>query len=426
MRQVPFAALALLACIRPALSQQAPASKEGMGTVVGHVVCQDTGKPARFAQAILMAIPKAVTKPIDPAFAAKNPEAALVKGLSALGEVNLVSAETGLDGGYTAPNVAPGDYYVFAAVPGYVQPANLVRSLLSTDGADPAKPLPGVPVVHVTADRTANADISATRGAAIAGTIAWDDGSPITRATVEVLPSTGEQDKLPPQFGMLNMFSLLGGGLGLISDDLGHYRVSGLAPGTYILKVSLQHGTHLGLGASSTPFSALGANTPLLVYAPAALHRSGAKVFTLHAGEDRSDAEVTFDLTGMHSVSGRVEAVTDHHGINAGRVVLEDTTDKAFLRSAGLDAQGNFLVDFVPSGTYTLTVSGAEDTKPSEKRGKGILANQPETVRSYADSTPVAVTVLESNINGQTVSLTVEDPATVKNKEAELERLLKQ
>lgn len=372
-----------------------------------------------------MAIPKTVTQPIDPTVAARDPAAALVKGLSVLGQVNMVDAQTGFNGSYTAINVAPGDYYLFASVPGYIQPTNLIQSL-QKDSADYSKPLPGVPVVHVSADRTINADISASRGAAISGTVAWDDGSPITRATVQALPATGPEQQIPPQFGMLTMFSMMSGGLGLISDDQGHFRISGLAPGIYILKVSFQSGTQVGMGASGTSLASMGSVSPLVVYAPSALHRSGAQSVTLRAGEDTRDVNVTFNLSGTHSVSGRVEALSDHHGINAGKVILEDKADKSLMRSAGVDTQGNYTIDFVPSGTYTLTVSGAEDTKPSAKKGKGIFGNQPETVRSYADSTPVDIAVVDTNVTGQNVNLTPEDPAVAKKKEADMDRMLNQ
>lgn len=420
-----FAVLAVILCFQPLSAQQVPLGSEGTGTVVGHVVCGDTGKPARFAQAILMAVPKVITKPIDPTLAAKDPAAALAKGLSAMGDVNMVESQTGFDGGYTAINVAPGDYYLFASVPGYIQPTNLIQSL-QKDSADYSKPLPGVPVVHVSADRTINADISASRGAAISGTVAWDDGSPITRATVQVLPASSTEQQIPPQFGMLTMFSMMGGGLGLISDDQGHFRISGLAPGTYILKVSFQGGAQVGMGASSSSLASLGSVSPLVVYAPSAPHRTSARPFTLQAGEDARDINVTFNLSGTHSVSGRVEALSDHHGVNAGRVILEDKADKTLIRSAGVDAQGNYTINFVPAGTYTLSVSGAEDTKPSAKKGKGIFGNQPETVRSYADSTPVDVAVLDSNITGENVELTPEDPAAAKKKEAEIDKLFNQ
>ena len=184
----------------PTMAQQNTVNAEGFGTVTGHIICADTGRPARFAQAILFAIPKDVTKSVDPAMRAKNSETDLVKALGFSTEVNMVSSETGFDGGFTANNVAPGDYYVFASVPGYIQPTSLITSIIRKL-ADYSNPLPGVLVVHVTADRIVNAEVSVPRGASVSGTIAWDDGSPVTGARVQVLSvsgaSTQAEDTIP-------------------------------------------------------------------------------------------------------------------------------------------------------------------------------------------------------------------------------------
>lgn len=135
---------------------QQPSSIVPGGTVTGHVVCGDTQRPARFAGVRLFGVPKEiVAAPKLDGNADAKQVAALMK--AALGSMNLVSTETGLDGGFTANNVAPGDYYVFASVAGYVQPMNIVQAAFDA-GADLSKLIPGVPVVHVVAERSVQAD----------------------------------------------------------------------------------------------------------------------------------------------------------------------------------------------------------------------------------------------------------------------------
>ena len=374
-----------------------------MGTVTGHVTCADTGRPARFAMVALFAVPKTVTAAPDPN---AKPEEAMAAALKSIGDTNMVQTQTGLDGAFIANNVAPGDYYAFAGVPGYVQPMNMVQAAVVA-GADISKPLPGVPVVHVNADRSSTVEVSAERGAAVSGKVLWDDGSPVARAVVQVIPPTGNPQQVPQQFGMLSMVSVLGGGMMFITDDRGAFRVSGLAPGEYDLKASLSTNTQFGMGASGSGLGNLGAVTPLVVYGPASVHRADAKPVALKAGEELGDQQITFGLRSMRTVSGRVTALEDHHGINSATVRLVDTADKDFNRSAGVDAQGNYTVDFVPPGTYTLTVEDAEDTKPPTKKGKGMFGNQPETVRSYADGNS-SVIVGDTDVTGKNMELSVD------------------
>jgi len=148
------------------------------------------------------------------------------------------------------------------------------------------------------------------------------------------------------------------------------------------------------------------ADSPLIVYAPSAFHKANAKALTLHAGEDQRDVEVTVNLNGMHTVSGHVESAEDHHGVNSGTVKLVDTQDKDFSRTGGVDAGGNFSVDFVPAGTYTLTVSDAADTEPSKKKATGLINfGNDHTLRSYADGERTVI-VIDSDLAGQNFELT--------------------
>jgi hypothetical protein len=244
----------------------------GTGTVTGHVTCGDTERPARFAQVMLFGVPKDLAPPSDPS---GKPDAAQIKAaMHAMGGMNLVQTETGIDGSFTAANVAPGDYYVFASVPGYVQPASMVQAAQDA-GADLSKPLPGVPMVHVAADRSVSSDITVDRGAAISGKVVWDDGSPVPRAIVMLESTKSDAKKMPAQFAMLGMAGGLGGGGVLsITDDLGQFRIAGLASGEYLIKATLQLNSGFAMQAGVMNMHGLIANKPLVIYAPAALHKN--------------------------------------------------------------------------------------------------------------------------------------------------------
>jgi hypothetical protein len=380
-----------------------PVVAQQVGSVSGHVTCGDTQRPARFAGVMLLGVPKGAPQtPPNP-----NADAATIKAAmnSAMDSMNVVQTQTGMDGSYVAANVAPGDYYVFASVPGYVQPSAMVQAAMDA-GADMTKPLPGVPVVHVSAEGGGSADITVERGGAVTGHVLWDDGSPATRAMVTVESTKASDKKLPPGFAMLGIAGGLGGsGVLSFSDDLGQYRIAGLAPGEYLVKATLTVHSNFAMQRGVMNMAGLGADKPLVAYAPGSFHKSGAKPVTVSAGQEAGGEDLTINLVGTHSVSGRVVSAEDGHGVNAGNVELTDASDKDVVRGAAVDASGNFTVGFVPAGTWHLAVSGGADTEPSKNKPTGIVRfTVPETVRSYEDGKQ-SVVVGDSDVVGLNIAL---------------------
>ncbi len=396
--------VAIGVAVKVGAQQPAPPS----GSVTGHVTCSDTQRPARFATVLLFGVPTSVTTAPPPVTDPKDEAqalAAIKSSLAGLNSTNFVQTQTDADGAFTATGVAPGDYYVFAAVPGYLQPVNMVKAAIEA-GADPQKPLPGVPTVHVSAEKESLADISIDRGAAVSGKVVWEDGSPVTKATVMVVAAKGEKP-LPPQYSMVVMGSIGAGGVVSITDDLGRFRIAGLAPGEYYVKATLQTKSQFSMqkGKMNFNFNQLAAEKPLTIFAPAAFHQAGGKAVTLTAGQALDDEELTINLTNLHSVSGRIASAEDHHGINSGVISLTDAGDKDFSRSASVNDDGSFTVTFVPAGTYNLKVEDAADTVPSTEKPKGLVNfAQDKTVRSYDDAKQQVI-VADDDVTGQNVEL---------------------
>jgi len=261
--------------------------------------------------------------------------------------------------------------------------------------------------VHVAADRSSVGDVSITRGAAVSGTVLWDDGTPVTQASVRVVAASGGPKEPPTQFAML---AIGGGGLmGLmaITDDQGHFRLAGLAPGDYLVSATLQANIGLNMAGGAMNLSHIMSQKPIVVYAPAAFHKSAAKPITLHGADTVTDLTVTINLGGTHTVSGHIASAEDHHSLNSATVTLTDAADKDFSRSASVDASGNYTITFVPSATYDLTVTDAADTEPEKKSDKKpSLLNfaSDKTVRSYQDGKQ-SVIVSESDIAGLNIEL---------------------
>ncbi len=88
------------------------------GSVSGHVYCADTNAPARFARVML--------RPVGTS-----------SGTTRENYFSQSQATTGLDGSFQMQNVAPGTYYVFASLTGYLNPLSQVATadLTSTDPA---------------------------------------------------------------------------------------------------------------------------------------------------------------------------------------------------------------------------------------------------------------------------------------------------
>jgi len=371
-----------------------------VGSVTGHVVCSDNYKPAKFAPVLLFGIPT-----YDPSIPPK-----------------IAQTQTDGEGNFTAISIVPGDYYIFASVPGYIQPKNLVQAIYKP-GETLDTPLSGIPLVHVAADRVARVNVTVERGAAVSGTILWDDGSPVTRATITVVGSKGKSQSLPPQFAVLGVSSGLGGGGSISSsDDLGHFRISGLVAGEYLLRASLQTHSQVAVQGGALNLKASGADSPVIVFGPSTFHSFEAKPLVLHTGEDRDHEQLTLNLSATHSVSGQVVSSEDRHGINSATVTLQDTQDKLFSRSATVDAGGNFCVAFVPSGTYEMTVTSAGDTEPSKSKTPGLLTFVSEhNLRSYEDARQ-SVVVVGADVAGKTFTLA---PLKATRKDFDMNELIK-
>jgi hypothetical protein len=420
----------LFAC--PLTYAQQAADAGPAGVVTGVITCGDTQRPARFASVTLA--PVSTPKPKLPRDSDKagdkdDPAVAMKMLGSMMSSMTMLQAQTGLDGSYTVEGVPPGDYYLSANAPGYVSPV-LAAMQAAAPGATGKSRFAGVPVVHVEANHTARGDFSLERGAAVSGVVTYDDGSPAMAVTVMLQSVDADKKKSGSDMeddDFLSMMPLMmgnanAGGIAATTDDRGHFRLAGTAPGEYRLMATIAGSKGFSMRGGVIDTSSLHA-TPLLVYAPSALHKKDATTFTLKLGDERTDIEVRADLSGMHTVSGRVASIVDHHLLNAGTVTLVDTTDKDFNRSGTVDHKGNFLVSYVPSGTYTLTVTDGADTEPAKKAAGTALMRfaAPKTVRSYEEGSQPLI-VATSDVVG--VSVELKESKTVK-KDFDMNDLMK-
>lgn len=363
MRPWPLLFLAFLAL---AATAQNNSAKSGTGTVTGHVYCADTNAPARGAQVQLESV--------------KGAEHRLAGHGQATSDMPFGGiVQTALDGGFVIPNVPPGSYYVVAKAAGYLSPRAGAKDIDDAEPPPPAGQPPLVmPRVDVQADQAAAIDVRLERGAAVSGTIRFDDGSPASGMHVAVVRKTKDKS------GSSNSTDIGIPG-NESTDDLGHYRISGLRDGEYIVETML---AHLDLVPGAT--DALGLSgvmrSVLIIYSGDATRKSDAVLFKLGGGEERTGEDVTIPLSKLHAISGVVTAARDGHPINSGNLEIMVPGDDDPMVVAQIGKDGAFHLEGVPEGAYLLRVNNARDTKTEMLTVSGNATYSSEiTVRNYGD-----------------------------------------
>jgi hypothetical protein len=337
--------LLLLGLAQAAFSQKEPSG----GTVSGSVYCADTNAPARLASVVLR--PVAVQKHA----AGEGPGA----------PVKLRSVQALLDGTFSIPQVAPGTYYVMASMPGYISPLaklGIKPDELLNPADDLRKSLLAeVPTVTVQGNMGASVNISLERGAAVSGTVLFDDGSPAPGVGVRLL--THKKDKWIP----IETGSADGMGTGKDTDDHGYYRISGVpAAEECLVEVTLS-------ASSSTSYvSANGMSVSsddefnLHFYSGGAFRPGKGKPFALKLGEDRPGEDVVLPLAKLRKVQGAVTAQKDGHTLNKASIELLFADDKSEMGKTVLNKDSAFFFAFVPEGDYLLRASDASDVRFDE------------------------------------------------------------
>jgi hypothetical protein len=424
---LPAAAIALLS-VGFLCAQQTPYVVGS--TVTGHVFCADTNAPARFAKVLLKstepdhsgeemmkrlqenmqkiaaqsgaAVPPA--KPLSDD--RKQVMATASKGFSQA--MDMMNASTvGLNGEFRFAGVKAGTYYVHAIYAGYIDPFDQFsdEDFASTDPAVRAR-IAQIPTITVTGSDSAHTELRLERGAAISGTILYDDGSPAAGWTLSVIkPGTHDTDAEAASLKMNQALAMSGAAQVAKSDDLGHFRITALAPSDYAVRATLAAPS---IGINARNIGDGGTGISLAVYSGNTFSRADAKSFTVSAGEERSGVDITIPDHSLHSVGGHVYAKSDAHALNVGAVNLTSKSDPSLHAMAAVRDDGSFHFDYLPGGvTYTLTVEGAADGKNAPATTSGFMGMNlpnPEILRKY-DSDTADVLLGDSDV--ENVRLTV-------------------
>jgi hypothetical protein len=349
------------------------------GSVTGTVYVQDTQQPARFVQVMLQSVASASTQE---------------RGFS--GFSGATETRTEVDGTFTMNGVAPGDYYVTAGAPGYIGERALLQAAVA-NGADPAALLSRIPTVHVVADSPSTVNVTLQRGGALSGRVVWEDGSPAIGISVTavlngppiVLPSTLTQIRSP---GNSTNFAT--------TDDRGAFRIAGLAAGDYLLEAVIQ--SRGQFGGPGRPQQAI---STIRIYAPGTFHKASAKPITVRTGDERNDLHLVIDLRGLHTVSGHATSSNASLNVASGRVFLADPTDSSLQLMGSIEPDGSFSVRYVPPGSYTLQINGA-NTQANGGYVGGRNRGSSQSNGTSFQPLSMALTVTDTDLSGVVAALT--------------------
>ena len=357
------------------------------GSVTGTVIAQDTSRPVRFAEVLLVSA---------------APASGQGAGRGGGGFFGGAQARTEVDGSFEMTDVAPGDYYVTAGAPGYISERELLQIAVAA-GADPADLLARVPMVHVMADSTSSINLTIQRGGVLAGRVFWEDGSPATGVMVDALPNPPPA-ALPASLQAIRSPNVVGVTSASMTDDRGSFRIPGLVAGDYLLVAQLQ--TRGGFGG----FGGFGRGQQLVstirVYAPGTFRKASAKPITVRNAEERDDVRLVIDLRGLHTVSGVATSASSTQTVASGRVTLADPTDTSLQLMGSIEPDGSFHVRYVPPGSYTLQIGGASTQVNSGfGRGRGGGGGSGSGGTTFQPFT-MPVTVTDSDLTGVAAPLT--------------------
>jgi hypothetical protein len=114
--------------------------------------------------------------------------------------------------------------------------------------------------------------------------------------------------------------------------------------------------------------------------------KKDAKTVKVNAGESVNGIDIVIPLSGLHTVTGTVTAITDGHALGRGTVRLLYADDREKAREIPLeeDGSGSFTFQYVAEGSYILQVSSAGDAEP---KGQSAGSGNTKAADSKASAT---------------------------------------
>ena len=287
MRHIAGIVLLIATCTAFGSSQQRAAkSKPPRGSVTGTVYCGDSNSPARLAQVSLL-----------PA----NRQA----------EGQLFMAQSDLDGRFALGKLPEGTYYVSVKYSGYLDPFPRTKAGdLAGLSAEERKQLEAQAItVSISAQQASTVAVRLDRAAVVEGTVSYDDGSPAIglHINIRLKSKSGSETKPQTSDDLYALTTALSDAFERVTDDHGHFRALGLAPGEYLVSTTLSTASGMAPpGSSSLELVKNTSSGGLVFYYGDTPRASEAKTIKIAGGESNTEADITIPLRKLHSIRGQI------------------------------------------------------------------------------------------------------------------------
>jgi hypothetical protein len=251
--------------------------------------------------------------------------------------------ETDADGRFDAPELTEGDYRIDISKPNFLNAS--VRLRLSADETSTNLRLIRCGVI--------TGHVSDGQGQPARFAIVWAMQKPTGGAPLLADSRTGHHSTV---------------------DARGNYRIHNLPPGEYAVVVSYGAST-FAVGSSGSASTAPGLGSGFLFYPD----NRRPQFLNIPSGEELRNLDFAIQTSGLHVVSGKVEATTkDKFWLALSR--LDQPALAAAVTQSG--DEGGFRFNGIPDGSYQLFVSKTDGSRGPEG---GYLHAEPLFARSRVD-----------------------------------------
>jgi hypothetical protein len=225
-------------------------------------------------------------------------------------------------------------------------------------------------------------------GGVITGRVYDRYGDPVEGAAVSA--------QKPGAGGMMSSF--MGTGHEAVTNDLGEYRIYGLAAGEYVVVATPGEGGggFVGMarrmmgGSNRSRETADGQREATgKTFFPSVTEASRATKLRVAAGQETSGIDIAIQTVRVYSVRGRVSIPAGLKGDNVRLMLIRTDGGTDMGGGSTAKADGSFEIEGVPSGTYRIMAIGMD---PEKGAGRMYSANQ-EVVVSSGDVEEVNISL---------------------------------